>query len=50
MRNVITWHEQHPKDMGLDKEKVKESLSPYLKNIKTEKMKEIILVYGKKKN
>jgi DNA-binding PadR family transcriptional regulator len=49
MKSVLTWKDQPPEDMGLDKEKVVDSLKPYLKNIKTEKMKEIILVYGKKK-
>ncbi len=50
MRNVLTWRRGPPKEMGLDREKVKDSLMPYIKNIKTEKMKEIILVYGKKKS
>jgi DNA-binding PadR family transcriptional regulator len=50
MRNVMTWRRGPPKDMGLDRKKVKDSLIPYIKNIKTERMKEIILVYGKKKS
>ena len=50
MRNVLTWRRGPPKEMGLDREKVINSLKPYIKNIKTEKMKEIILVYGKKNN
>jgi DNA-binding PadR family transcriptional regulator len=48
MRHVLIWKKDPPEDMGLDREKVIDSLKPYIKNIKTEKMKEIILIYGKK--
>jgi ubiquinone/menaquinone biosynthesis C-methylase UbiE len=50
MRNVLVWKRGAPKEMGLDMKNVKDSLKPYVKNIKTEKMKEIIMVWGTKKD